>query len=180
MRGGSTDNPGKRLLQLTGLVPSGPGRMSRCLPCEYNRVRQGWSRCSFRPRTSNSAPLTAGPLDGPEQQSTTSSGPIVGVCHGFIGFLRPQPGYYFTFISVLMTGSVWSKPEGRLSQHTQVCSTYLGRYLMPTEDPPRTSRQQNTTFYTLQHYHPVNMLCYNWDSAYLYTRSASFLTTLSK
>lgn len=56
---------------------------------KYNRVRQGWSRCSFRPRTSHSAPLTAGPLDGPEQQSATSSGSIVGVCHRFIGFKTP-------------------------------------------------------------------------------------------
>lgn len=60
--------PGEAARICAECSPSGPGR-SREFPlpaCRYDRVRQGWSRCWFRPRTSHSAPLTAGPLDGPE------------------------------------------------------------------------------------------------------------------
>lgn len=48
---------------------------------------------------SHSAPLKAGPLDGPEQADYNLAGSIVArvrVCHGFIGFIAnqtTQPGY---------------------------------------------------------------------------------------
>lgn len=88
---------------------TGPRQGVPAPTAEYNRVRQGWSRSSFRPRTSLSAPLTAGPVDGPEEEinctcalcCTTSHRFIVGVGHSFLRAMWDSSLAYLSMLRLL-------------------------------------------------------------------------------